>query len=51
MQTARDNQATFFDLAVQQRGATNRVLETIAREVNFSEAEARVRALQSGRTA
>jgi IS5 family transposase len=42
MQTSRENQTTFFDLAVQQRGATNRVLETIAREVDFSPAEARV---------
>src|SRR5260370_41824571 len=42
MQTSRDKQPTFFDLAVQQRGATNRVLETISREVDFSEAEARV---------
>lgn len=47
MQTPRDNQPTFFDLAVQQRGATNRVLETIAREVDFSEAEARVAATYS----
>lgn len=53
MQTPRDNQPTFFDLAVQQRGATNRVLETIAREVDFSEAEARVSATysQGGRPA
>jgi IS5 family transposase len=42
MQTPRDNQPTFFDLAVQQRGAPNRVLETIGREVDLSEAEARV---------
>lgn len=47
MQTLRDHQPTFFDLAVQQRGATNRVLETIAREVDFSEAEARVAATYS----
>lgn len=53
MQTPRDKQATFFDLAVQQRGATNRVLETIAQEVDFSEAEARVSATysQGGRPA
>ena len=44
MQTPRDNQPTFFDLAVQQRGASNRVLETIAREVDFGQAEARVAA-------
>ena len=42
MQTPRDKQPTFFDLAVQQRGATNRVLETITREVDFNEAEQRV---------
>src|SRR5262245_62310556 len=42
MQTSRDNQPTFFDLAVQQRGGANRVLETIAREVDFNEAEQRV---------
>ena len=39
MQTKRNNQSTFFDLAVQQRGAANHVLETGAREVDFSEAE------------
>lgn len=42
MQTPRDNQPTFFELAVQQRGTSNRVLETIAREVDFSQAEAQV---------
>ena len=42
MQTKRDDQVTFFDLAVQQRGATNKVLETITREVDFGEAEQRV---------
>lgn len=42
MQLKRDNQPTFFDLAVQQRGITNKVLETITREVDFSEAERRV---------
>lgn len=47
MQTSRENQPTFFDMALQQRGATNRVLETIAREVDFSEAEARVAATYS----
>lgn len=47
MQTPRENQPTFFDLAVQQRGATNRVLETITREVDLSEAEARVTATYS----
>lgn len=47
MQSLRDSQPTFFDLAVQQRGAANRVLETIACEVDFSEAEARVAATYS----
>ena len=42
MQPKRANQPTFFDLAVQQRGSANRVLETISREVDFSDAEARV---------
>jgi IS5 family transposase len=47
MQPKRANQPSFFDLAMQQRGAANRVLETIAREVDFSEAEARVAATYS----
>jgi len=47
MQTARENQPTFFDLAVQQRAANNRVLETITREVDFTEAETRVAATYS----
>jgi IS5 family transposase len=47
MQPKRENQPTFFDLAVQQRGCTNRVLETIAREVNFTAAEERVAATYS----
>ena len=53
MQPKRANQPTFFDLAVQQRGRANRVLETIAREVDFSEAEARVASTyrQGGRPA
>ena len=42
MQSERENQTTFFDLAVQQRGAVNKVLETIAREVDFSQAEQQV---------
>lgn len=42
MQSKRDNQPTFFDLAVQQRGTANRVLETITQEVDFSAAEQRV---------
>lgn len=44
MQTERDAQPTFFDLAVQQRAGTNKVLETITQEVNFSDAEQRVAA-------
>jgi IS5 family transposase len=53
MQPKRENQPTFFDLAVQQRGSVNRVLETIAREVDFSPAEERVAATygQGGRPA
>ena len=47
MQPKRENQPTFFDLAVQQRGSANRVLETIAREVDFNEAEQRVAATYS----
>ena len=42
MQPKRTNQPTFFDMAVQQRGSANRVLDTITREVDFSEAEERV---------
>jgi transposase, IS5 family len=42
MQPKRANQPTFFDLAVQHRGGSNRVLETISREVDFSQAEERV---------
>ena len=44
MQLKRDNQPTFFDMAMQQRGAANKVLETIARVVDFSAAEERVAA-------
>jgi len=47
MQPPRENQPTFFDLAVAQRGGANRVLETIAREVDFSAAEQRVAATYS----
>jgi IS5 family transposase len=47
MQPKRENQPTFFDLAVQQRGSANRVLETIAREVDFTSAEERVAATYS----
>jgi IS5 family transposase len=42
VQTPRDHQPTFFDLAVHQCGVTSRVLETIAREVYFSADDARV---------
>src|SRR5215510_15584082 len=53
MQPNKDNQVSFFDLAVQQRGGVNRVLETIAREVDFGPAEERVAATysQGGRPA
>lgn len=53
MQPKRENQPTFFDLAVQQRGGSNHILETIAREVDFSQAEAQVAATygQGGRPA
>ncbi len=44
MQTTQDKQTTFFEMAVQQRGGVNPVLETITREVDFTEAEARVAA-------
>ena len=47
MQTKRNNQPTFFDMAVQQRGVVNQVLETINREVDFTEAEQRVSATYS----
>jgi IS5 family transposase len=47
MQPQRENQPTFFDLAVQQRGSANRVLETITREVDFTAAEERVAATYS----
>ena len=44
MQSKRNDQPTFFDLAVQQRGMANKVLETIVREVDFSAAEQQVAA-------
>jgi IS5 family transposase len=47
MQPKRENQPTFFDLAVQQRGSANRVLETITHEVDFTAAEERVAATYS----
>jgi len=47
MQPKRNEQPTFFDLAVQQRGTANKVLETITREVDFSAAEQQVAATYS----
>jgi transposase, IS5 family len=47
MQTKRDKQATFFDMAIQQRGAANQALEIITREVDFSEAERQVESTYS----
>jgi IS5 family transposase len=47
MQTKCDSQPTFFDLAIQQRGAANAVLDTIAREVDFRQAEEQVAATYS----
>jgi IS5 family transposase len=47
MQPTRSNQPSFFDLAIERRGGSNRVLETIAGEVDFSEAEQRVAATYS----
>jgi len=47
MQPTRDTQSTFFDLAFQQRGTTNKVLETINQEVDFSAAEQQVAATYS----
>ena len=42
MRIQQDKQTTFFEMAVQQRGGVNTVLETIAKEVDFTEAEERV---------
>jgi len=47
MQPKRKDQPTFFDLAVQQRTGANRVLDTIAREVDFGAAEQQVAATYS----
>jgi len=44
MQPKRKDQPTFFDLAVQQRTGANRVLDTVAREVDFRAAEQQVAA-------
>jgi len=53
MQPNRDEQTSFFDLAMQQRASSNRVLETITREVDFGPAEERIAATyrQGGRPA
>lgn len=44
MQPKRDPQSTFFDLAVAKRGGSNPVLETINREIDFTQAEQQVAA-------
>jgi IS5 family transposase len=53
MQPKQSNQPSFFDLAIAQRRASNPILETIARVVDFTEAEQRVVATyaKSGRPA
>jgi len=53
MQPNKQNQSTFFDLAIAKRGSSNHVLETINRVVNFTEAEQLVAATygQGGRPA
>lgn len=47
MQKATGEQTTFFDLAVAARGSSNRVLETIATEVDCSEAGQAIEATYS----
>lgn len=47
MQPEKNKQSSFFDLAVQQRGGINRVLEMIAREVDLSPDDERVAATYS----
>src|SRR5215471_50431 len=44
MQRNKENQSTFFDLAIAHRGASNHVLETINGIVDFTEAERQVAA-------
>jgi len=44
MQLKQTNQPSFFDLAIEQRGAVNRVLETISKVVDLTEAEERLAA-------
>jgi len=53
MQPKPSNQPSFFDLAIAQRRASNPILETITRIVDFTEAEQRVAATyaKSGRPA
>jgi IS5 family transposase len=48
MQPKRQNQSTFFDMAVQGRGACNPVLETIAQIMDFKGAEQCVAATYGG---
>jgi IS5 family transposase len=47
MQTKRTNQPSFFDLAIERRACSNRLLETIAREVDFTQVEDRIAASYS----
>lgn len=47
MQPKHNSQSTFFDLAIEQRGAANHVLETINKVVDFTEAQQRVAATYS----
>ncbi len=47
MQSKRDNQGTFFALAVEQRGGSNKVMATISQLVDISQAEAQVAATYS----
>src|SRR5678815_5854973 len=49
MQLKRTNQPSFFDLAIEQRGAVNRVLETISKVVDLTEAEERLAATYAPR--
>src|SRR6267142_296403 len=53
MQPKQSNQSSFYDLAVEKRGASNPVLETITLVVDLTEAERRVAATysQGGRPA
>jgi IS5 family transposase len=53
MQPAPNTQPTFADLAIQQRGCSNRLLEVIAEQIDFSEAERQIMAThkEAGRPA